>query len=65
MAAADQGRAVGLLSHLGSPDGSFPTPVSRLAPHVQRAEEVLGLTLTLQTAPSLAEAAPVGLEGCD
>jgi hypothetical protein len=60
----DEGRAVGLLSHLGSPVGSFPIPVSRLAPHVQRAEEVLGLTLTLQTARLTPNALPIGTDPC-
>jgi len=56
----DSGRAVGILSHLGSPLGSSFAPVSRLWPHLQRAELMLGVRLKLQTAPLEPTATPFG-----
>jgi hypothetical protein len=59
-----EGRAVGLLSHLGSPMGSSFAPVSRLQPHVARASAALGVSLSLRTAPLIEDATPFGHDAC-
>jgi hypothetical protein len=60
----NQGAAVGLLSHLGLPPKSDLIPVARLAPQLRRAQQKLGYSLTLQTAPFQASATPFGHDSC-
>jgi hypothetical protein len=49
------GRAVGVVVALGAATGADPgnVAITRLGPQVARAEEVLGISLTLRTAPQL------------